>query len=118
MAREFANQDPNLPPGVSASHPHFWDSDYESEIDIDYANEVLSWLEEAENSVEEAIKLFVALGEINKESAKKDMEIVKHISNIKAELKDAIDEEERKINGEEDDYDADFAYECWREDNI
>ncbi len=118
MSREFPGQDPYLPPGVSANDPHFTGPDYESEVDIDYAYEVLGWMEEAAGSVEEAIKQLVALGEYTKEFADKDMEIVKQINAIKDDLEYALKTEQQKIDGEYDDGDADFAYECWRDDNM
>jgi hypothetical protein len=118
MSKEFPNQDPYLPPGVSPNHPNFTGPDYESEIDIDYAYKVLSWLEEAAGSVQEAIEYLVKLGELTSESANKDMEIVKQIDAIKDDLECALKAEQQKIDGEYDDFDADFAYESWRDDNM
>lgn len=117
MSREFPGQDPYLPPGVSPNDPHFGGG-YESEVDIDYANQVIGWLEEAKVSVEEAAKMLVALGESDSESLEKDMEIVNAIEGIRDTLEYAIKVEEQKENGEYDDYDADYEYEAWRDDNM
>jgi hypothetical protein len=117
MSKEFPGQDPYLPPGVSSNDPHFGGG-YESEIDIDYANEVLGWLEEAEGAIEEAIKILVALGEFNKKMAEKEMEVAGAVSGLRELLKDCIDTEEQKESGEYDEYDADFEYESRRDDEL
>ncbi len=118
MSREFPGQDPYLPPGVSPNHPNFTGPEYESEVDMDYAYQVLGWMEEAVASIEEAIKQLVILGEYTPEIASKDMKLVKEVDDIRDSLEYALKTEERKINGEYDDDDADFAYECWRDDNL
>ena len=118
MSREFPGQDPYLPPGVSPNHPNFTGPDYESEVDIDYAYEVIGWIEEAAGSVEEAIKLLVALGEYTAKDAEEDMKIVKTIVDIKEDLQYAVKTEQEKIDGVYDDYDADSAYEAWRDGSI
>jgi hypothetical protein len=117
MSREFPNQDPYLPPGVSPNDPHFGGG-YESEADIDYANEILGWLEEAEGSVKEAAKMLVALGESNADGLKQDMKVASAIENIREALKDAIKTEEDKISGEYYEDDGDWAYECSRDDEL
>lgn len=118
MSREFPNQDPYLPPGVSPNDPHFTGPDYESEIDPEYAHKVIGWLEEAEGTIEEAVRMLVSLGESTPEIAKEDMKLVKEIEGIRDTLEHAVKVEEQKIAGEYDDYDADFAYESWRDDNM
>lgn len=118
MSREFPNQDPYLPPGVSPNHPNFTGPDYESEVDIDYAREVMGWMEEAAGSVQEAINVLVALGEYSPDTAREDMKLVKEIDAIKDDLQYAVRMEQEKIDGLHDDYDADAAYEAWRDGSI
>ena len=117
MSREFPNQDPYLPPGVSPNDPHF-QGGYEPEIDIDYAKQLIGWLEEAEGTVEDSVKMLVSAGEYTSEMAEKDMKLSKEIAGIRDLLEHCVKFEEQKINGEYEDYDADFAYESWRDDNM
>lgn len=116
MSREFPNQDPYLPPGVSSSDPHFG-PDYESEIDIDYAYKVVGWLEEAAGTIEEAIKMLVGLGELPAEIANKELQIVKEVNAMKEDLECSLKNEQDKIDGTYDDY-SDDAYDAWRDSQL
>lgn len=117
MSKEFPNQDPSLPPGVSGSDPHFTGPDYESEIDIDYANKIVGWLEEAEDTIQSAIEALVSLGEYTHKIAEEDMKIVKEVASMRDTLEYAIKIEESKIDGTYDDY-SDDAYDAWRDSQL
>ena len=73
----------------------------------------------AEGTVEDSLRMLVRVGEYTSAQAEQDKRISREIASIRDMLEYCVKIEEQKISGEyEDDSDADYAYESWRDDNM